>query len=354
MENSTGIKRTIDENESIEVKKQKTDIEVGFKSQVMLLNNGGTIPQIQFGTYKMKGDACYKGVLSALRLGYCGLDTASMYSNEKECGKAIVDSGIPREQLYIQTKLWRSFTGKGKNGKPLCDAELRKSLRNLGTSYIDLWLMHWPGPGRHLNYPPVRMGMSRPKQLIPGNKDKMVPLEWKPERRLETYASMCNHVARNGIVRAVGICNFSVRQLKQLLDYCAQNDLPKPAVLQNECHPYLIAKPVRDLCKEHKIVFQAYASLGAGAIKILEDSVVTKLAQTYDVTPAQILLRWAIQHNLALLPKSVNPKRQEMNLQVYDFKLTEEDMKSLDDLNQGEENQNTMVGWLREHDPDFY
>ena len=128
------------------------------------LNTGGKIPIVQFGTYKMKGEECYQGVLSALKMGYKGLDTASIYCNEVEVGRALVESGVDRKEVFVQTKLWRSFVGKDpKNGKPRCDSELRKSLRKLGLKYIDLWLVHWPGPGRHLNYPPVKEGMNRPK-----------------------------------------------------------------------------------------------------------------------------------------------------------------------------------------------
>jgi len=352
-----GIKRQQSDDEKFEVNHNKKFKSFGDSNECyenMEIYNGYSIPQIQFGTYKMKGDECYKGVLSALKIGYRGLDTASVYNNEKEVGRAIVDSGIPRNLLTIQTKLWRSFTGKAKNGKPLCDAELRKSLRNLGTTYIDVWLMHWPGPGRHLNYPPVRMGMKRPKQLIAGNENKMVPLDWNENMRLECYAAMSQHVSSTGPVRSLGVCNFSLRQMQQLMSYCHQHDLPKPAIVQNECHPYLTAEPVRQFCKKHDIVFQAYASLGAGAIKLLEDETVVSVAKTHDVTPAQVLLRWAVQHGLAVLPKSVRSDRQTTNIQVYDFKLSSEEMSLLDALHQGEENQNTMVGWLREHDPDFY
>eukprot|EP00088_Acartia_fossae_P020714 TRINITY_DN22258_c0_g1_i4.p1 TRINITY_DN22258_c0_g1~~TRINITY_DN22258_c0_g1_i4.p1 ORF type:complete len:213 (-),score=25.73 TRINITY_DN22258_c0_g1_i4:437-985(-) len=182
----------------------------------------------------------------------------------------------------------------------------------------------------------------------------MVPLDWSPAMRLETYANMCAHISSTGKVRAVGVCNFSLRQLKELLDFCKERRLPRPAVVQNECHPYLTAEPVRKYCQEQGIIFQAYASLGAGMVKLMEDQNIVQIADSYDVTPAQLLLRWGLQHNLALLPKSSKAARQKSNLEIFDFKLSQEDMKALDSLHQGEENQNTMVGWLREHDPDFY
>ena len=129
-----------------------------FDSQdrTFCLSSGQRLPVVQYGTYKMKGEECYQGVLAALKAGYKGLDTASVYDNEKEVGRAIAESGVARGEVFVQTKLWRSFVGPGKNGKPRCEAELRKSLRRLGLDRIDVWLIHWPGPGRHLNYPPVR------------------------------------------------------------------------------------------------------------------------------------------------------------------------------------------------------
>jgi len=316
------------------------------------LNSGQKMPVVQFGTYKMKGDECYEATLAALRLGYRGLDTASVYDNEKEIGKALVDSGVDRNSIFIQTKLWRSFVGLGKNGKPKCDSELRKSLKKLGVKSVDVWLMHWPGPGRHLNYPPVRMGMERPKVILESNKLKMVPENWTPTMRLETYKEMAKFVGNE--VGSIGVCNFSARMLKQLLDYCTSNNLPRPAVVQNECHPLLIAKDVRDVCEEQGIVFQAYASLGAGSLGLLSNSVVKSIATNNGVSEAQVLLRWGLQHGCTLLPKSSKPDRMKTNLDIWGFKLSQDDMKDLDDLNQGKEGQNTMAGWLREHDPDFY
>ena len=316
------------------------------------LNNGKTIPVVQFGTYKMKGPDAKTAILAALRAGYKGLDTASVYDNEKEVGEAIMASGIPRENLFIQTKLWRSFCGRGKNGKPKCDTELNKSIKKLGTKYIDCWLMHWPGPGRHLNYPPVRQGMDRPKVKIEGNASKMVPEDWTPAMRLDTYKEMAKHVGSN--VKSLGVCNFSVRQLEELLAFCNANNIPKPAVVQNECHPLLIATDVRNFCAQEGIVFQAYASLGAGSLGLMDNPVVKMISANHSITPAQVLLRWGVQLGCALLPKSSNSERQKTNLDIWSFKLSEEDMLKLSSCDKSVKGQNTMAGWLREHDPDFY
>ena len=148
----TTLKRNLQEENLQANKKNKIDL----SNRVFSLNSGQQMPIVQFGTYKMKGEECYQAVLSALQSGYRGIDTASVYDNEKEVGRAITDSGLDRSKIFVQTKLWRSFVGPGPNGKPKCDAELRKSMKKLGLNHLDLWLIHWPGPGRHLNYPPVR------------------------------------------------------------------------------------------------------------------------------------------------------------------------------------------------------
>jgi len=329
------------------------EITFDYTSQSVLMNNDEKMPIIQFGTYKMKGDECYRATLSALKNGYKGLDTASVYDNEKEVGQAIRDSGIEKKSIFIQTKLWRSFVGPNKSGKPKCDSELRKSLKKLGVSRINVWLMHWPGPGRHLNYPPVRMGMERPKKIIDGNQEKMVPLDWTPQMRLDTYQEMAKFV-KSGEVGALGVCNFSVRQLRDLVDFCQANSLPLPAVVQNECHPLLQANEVREFCQQHGIVFQAYASLGAGSLGLVENPTLVTIAQSHGVSTAQVLLRWGLQNKCTLLPKSCKSERQKSNLDIWNFKLSQQDMMSLGKLETASNSQNTMAGWLREHDPDFY
>jgi len=348
--NSSGRKRLSQLGSEVGGGCKKSKIDCAGRT--VTLNSGQEMPAVQFGTYKMKGEDCYKAVLAALRLGYMGLDTASVYDNEKEVGKAVVDSGVDRGNIFIQTKLWRSFVGPAKNGKPKCDSELRKSLKKLGVSRVDLWLIHWPGPGRHLNYPPVRMGMNRPKVGIDGNKLKMVPENWTPAMRLDTYKEMAKFVGKE--VGSLGVCNFSARQLVQLLDFCSANNIPRPSVVQNEFHPLLLAEDVRDLCKKEGILFQAYASLGAGALGLMENPVVRSIAEKVGVSEAQVLLRWGLQHGCALLPKSAKEERMKTNMTIWDFKLAKEDMSELDSLDQSKEGQNTMAGWLREWDPDFY
>lgn len=346
--------------EEVEVKKAKLEVkEEGdvtkqeVEEETVVLNNGARMPKVQFGTYKLKGDEAFKATLSALQQGYRGLDTATCYDNEKQVGEAIRASGVAASSLFLQTKLWRSYSGRDpKTGKPRCDTWLRKSLKLLGVERIDLWLMHWPGPGRHLNYPPVKMGMDRPKEVKPENASRMAPTDWSPAMRLETYRYMAAHVGRG--VGALGVCNFSPRQLRELLQYCEEHQLPRPSVVQNECHPYLPAGEVRQLCREEGIVFQAYASLGAGALDLLTHPTVAGVARERGVTPGQVLLRWGLQQGATLLPKSSQPHRQKENLAVLGWSLPPSSMAQLALLARGAAGQHTMAGWLREHDPDFY
>ena len=135
----------------------------------------------------------------------------------------------------------------------------------------------------------------------------MVPLNWTAQTRLETYREMSKFVGQE--VGSLGVCNFSYRQLVDLLQFCDQENLPRPTVLQNECHPLLTAGKVRRLCHQEGIVFQAYASLGAGGLGLLESQTVSSIAKSHEVSPAQVLLRWAVQNNMAVLPKSSKQDR---------------------------------------------
>ena len=179
---------------------------------------------------------------------------------------------------------------------------------------IDLWLMHWPGPGRHLDYPPVKMGMDRPKVEIDTNKEKMVPMDWSPDTRLDTYNEMAKFVGKE--VVALGVCNYSARQLTQLLDFCLTNNLPRPAVVQNEFRSLLLAREVRVLCKKDGVMFQAYANPGAGSLELMDNKVVKNIASKVGVNEAQVLLRWGVEHGCALLPKSAKDEEQQGHLGV--------------------------------------
>jgi len=175
--------------------------------------------------------------------------------------------------------------------------------------------------------------------------------------RLETWRAMAAQVGdaeSDKPVRSLGVCNFSVRQLEELVMFCDQNMLARPAVVQNECHPLLPALPVRAFCAKEGIVFQAYASLGAGSLGLIDDGTVQMLAKKHGVQPGQVLLKWALQKGCAVLPKSVKPERQRTNLQLHDWSLDDVDIKLLDEHEDRKPDCNTLAGWLREHDPDHY
>jgi len=331
------------------------------------------MPTVQLGVYRLKGPTVLKACQTAFSpspsssssLLYSGLDTASIYGNEGQVGQVVKsvlhgnnNSKITREDLFIQTKLWRSHQGTDpKTKKSRVPGALNKSLRALGLTYVDLWLLHWPGPGRYLNSPPVRV--RKPGEaIIPieGNEKKMVPEDWSPAMRLETWSAMCKEMAA-GRARAVGVCNMTERQLRELIAFAEKEGIAKPAVVQNECHPLLPATNVRQLCNDHGIVFQAFASLGSESLALVNHEVVKSVAKNVDKTPAQVLLRWAVQKGCSVLPRSSNPSRIIENApeNIEGWTLPDDEMERLDALeDKAAKGQTTMASWFREYDPEVY
>ena len=341
-------RRRNDEDAAADVKEEKDEV-----ARWLRMNSGAWIPTVQFGVYRLKGEACTRAVNEAVRAGYLGVDSASIYANENEVGACI------SAKTFVQTKLWRSHQGSEREVK----RALRNSLKKLNTDAIDLWLMHWPGPGRHLNYPPVRRAsngkwQSAERVVIADNESVMVPKDWDRQMRLETWRHMsacCGDAASGKGTKAIGVCNFSARQLRELVAFCRSEGLPLPAVCQNECHPLLPAEEVRQLCAREGIVFQAYSSLGSSPDSgLLENAVVKTIAKEHGKSAAQVLIRWALQNGCAVLPKSASTTRIQENIDVFDFALSDKSMQKLDALSQQQQGQNTMFAWHREHDPDFY
>ena len=251
------------------------------------LNDGHAIPQLGLGVWMIRnGQDCEKAVLAALEAGYRHIDTASFYGNEESVGAAVRASGIKREQIYVTTKLWNSD-----HGDPA--GAFDNSLRRLGMDYIDLYLIHYPVAER------IR--------------------SW---RELESFKSQ-------GKARSIGVSNFTIRHLQELKD---QSDTV-PAVNQVEFHPYLFQKELLEYCRRDGIVLQAYSPLTHG--ERLKDSKLVKLAKRYPgKSPAQVLIRWALQHETVVLPKSANVKRISENANVYDFELSADDMQRLNGFNE--------------------
>jgi diketogulonate reductase-like aldo/keto reductase len=252
-----------------------------------ILNNGQQMPLLGLGVYDMYNREAEQAVLWALETGYRLIDTAEMYKNETEIGNAVRESGIDRTEIFVTTKV--------NNGDQGFDKTLRafdESLKKLNIDYIDLYLVHWP--------------------IKATRKDTWLALEkLYTERR----------------VKAIGVANYLVPFLNELQSYSCT----VPAVNQVEFSPYLYLKDLVEVCKQKKIQLQAYTPLVRGMR--MNDPKFQSLAQKYDKTPAQIILRWALQHGVSSIPKSANLQRIKENFDVFDFKISQTDMDFIDTFN---------------------
>lgn len=253
------------------------------------LNNGIAIPVLGLGTFRAKpGRETRDAVRWALDDGYRHIDTARIYRNEADVGAAVKASGLPREELFITTKLWNADQGYEKTRRAL-----ERSLDDLGTHYVDLYLMHWP----------------------------------VTEKRLESWRAMESLLAE-GACRAIGVSNFTVAHLEELLAAASV----VPAVNQVELSPFLHQRELLDFCRRHGIEVEAYSSLTRG--RRLSDARLTAIAAVYGKTTAQVLIRWALQHELIVIPKSVHRGRIAENRAVFDFELSADEMGQLDGLHE--------------------
>lgn len=257
------------------------------------LNNDVRIPQLGFGVWQVSDDEVGPAVRTAIEAGYRSIDTAAAYGNETGVGRAIADSGVPREELFVTTKLW--------NGDHGGDAALRAfdaSLDKLGLDQVDLYLIHWPLPA----------------------KDAYVET-WKSLEKL--YAE--------GRARSIGVSNFQPAHLRRLLDETGI----VPAVNQIELHPYLQQPALRDFHAEHGIATEAWSPLAKGGV-LLKDETIVALADKHGRTPAQIVLRWHLQLGDVAIPKSVTPARVRENIDVFGFELDAGDLAAIGRLDRGE------------------
>lgn len=253
------------------------------------LHNGVKIPQLGLGVYKVPADEAYDNVKTALELGYRHIDTASFYENEEGVGAAIRDSGIPREEIFVTTKVWNDQQGYEKTL-----AAFEESFEKLGLDYIDLYLVHWP----------------------------------MPDTFVETWKAL-EHLYEQGRVKAIGVSNFLEHHLQELFD----NAKYKPVVNQIELHPKLMQKSTVDFCKAHDIVIESWSPIGRA--QYLDDPTITKIAQEHGKSPAQIMIRWHVQHGFVVIPKSLRRERQLENISVFDFELSQEEMDLIDRLDEG-------------------
>lgn len=262
------------------------------------------MPLLGLGTYKLQDrEQLKRSVSCALQAGYRAFDTAAVYGNEAHLGQVLKELlpkySLIREDVFIISKLAPSDHG------PRAKEGCQRSLEQLGCEYIDLYLIHWPGmegldpeDSRHSEY------------------------------RAQSWATLEEFYA-SGQFKAIGVSNYTAKHIRELLASCS---VP-PAVLQIECQPKLIQRELRDLCVETGIHFQAYSSLGKGAL--LREPEVMDIVRDCGRTPAQVLLRWAVQQGISVLPRSSQPSRVLENAQVFDFKLNETDMMRMDALNCG-------------------
>ena len=257
----------------------------------LTLNDGNTIPQFGFGTYMIEGDVETEKVCSeALSLGYRHIDTAHAYQNERGVGEAVRKSGIPREDVWVTSKLWPSEYGEG-----VTSEAIDKMLDRLGTGYIDLLLLHQ----QFGDY----MGA------------------WKDMER----------AVKDGRVRSIGLSNFESDRLEQVLGAAEI----KPSVMQVECHQYYPQRELRKRIAPYGTVIECWYPLGHGDKGLLGDPTIVALAEKYGKSPAQIILRWDIQEGNIVIPKTLNTEHMAQNIDVFDFELTEGDMESIANMDSG-------------------
>lgn len=255
---------------------------------IFTLNTGLKMPSIGLGVLFAKNDGeVQRAVVSALKSGYRKIDTASAYQNERGVGSAIQESGIPREEIFLATKVWNTEQGYDKTL-----LAFEHSLKQLKTDYVDLYLIHWP-----------------------------VKSKYK-----DTYRAM-EQLYSSGRVKAIGVCNFNIEQLEDLMEH--SNIVP--AINQVEMHPHLSQNELLKFANTHKIQLEAWRPIMMG--EVMDIPKLVEIGEAHKKSPVQITLRWLIQRGVAVIPKSVTPQRIVHNFEIFDFELTNEEMAVIEGLN---------------------
>lgn len=258
------------------------------------LSNGIVIPSVGFGTFRLEGIDAEDSVKRALEAGYRLIDTASVYGNEEAVGKAVRESGVPREEILVTTKVWNSDQGYKSTKEAF-----QRSMEKLGLGYIDIYLIHWP---------------------IVGGKEEL----WAELNR-QTWKAM-EEFYKEGLVKTIGVSNFKPHHIESLLE--AAN--VKPMLNQIELYPGWMQEETVEYCNRHGIIVEAWSPISHG--NLLQLDIIKQMAKKYDRTSAQIALRWHVQKGQIPLPKSVTPERIVENSRIFDFELTWEDMAVISDI----------------------
>ncbi|CCQ59318.1 MAG: aldo/keto reductase [Crocosphaera sp.] len=290
--------------------------------KTLTFNNGNTIPQFGLGTWKSKPGEVKNAVKYALSIGYKHIDCAAIYGNETEVGEALkesfADNVVQREDIFITSKLWNN-----RHKKDDVVLGLKQTLKDLELDYLDLYLIHWPVA-------------FKPEVIFPEDASGVLSLSEVP--LIETWQGM-EQAVNQGLVKNIGVSNFSIKKIDNIISNCSI----KPAMNQVECHPYLQQDELLASCQQNDIVLTAYSPLGSkdrpDSLKqkneptLLENEVIKNIAEKYQVTTAQILIKWAIERGTVVIPKSVSPERIKQNFEAQNINLDTEDMEQIKTLN---------------------
>lgn len=258
---------------------------------IIKLQDGNIMPQLGLGVWKASNEDVVNAIHKALEVGYRSIDTAAAYKNEEGVGTAIKQASLPRKDLFITTKLWNEDQQRPRQA-------LEASLEKLQLDYVDLWLMHWPVPGKG--------------------------------HYLDAWQGMIE-LQKQGLVKSIGVCNFQIEHLKKLIDETGVT----PVINQIELHPLMQQRQLHAWNATHKIQTESWSPLAQGGEGVFDNKIIRHLADKYQKTPAQIVIRWHLDSGLVVIPKSVTPSRIAENFDVWNFRLEKDELGEIAKMDQG-------------------